>query len=115
MSFLIASTYFTSSVAGFVSSKRKLHVPPNSLAMPKLAVIAFTCPMCGNPFGSGGKRVLIGRPNRSLATSSATISRRKSRFTGAGTGESAGGLDTGDDEFREDERALKDITTARVF
>ena len=60
-------------------------VPPNSFAMPKLTQIDLTWPMCGNPFGSGGKRVAIWRPNRLLATSSATISRMKSR-RGAGVG-----------------------------
>jgi hypothetical protein len=35
--------------------------------------------MCRKPFGSGGKRVAGARPKRPLATSSATISRMKSR------------------------------------
>lgn len=42
------------SPAGFVSSKRRLHTPPWYLANPKLMAIALLCPMCNNPFGSGG-------------------------------------------------------------
>ncbi len=36
---MIESTYSTSSFAGFVSSKRRLHVPPNSAATPKFRQI----------------------------------------------------------------------------
>ena len=32
--------------------------------MPKFRQIDFAWPMCGKPFGSGGKRVAIGRPKR---------------------------------------------------
>src|SRR5215471_8806535 len=91
MSFLIASTYLMSSVNGFVSSNRRLQRPLNSLAIPKLRQIALTCPMCGKPFGSGGNRVRICRPNRLDAASSATISRMKSRRGEAL--DSAGGTD----------------------
>ena len=63
----MASTYLMSSVNGLVSSKRRLQRPPNSVAMPKFRQIDFTCPMCGKPFGSGGKRVAIGRPKRLVA------------------------------------------------
>ena len=45
MSSWIASTYSTSSLAGFVSSNRRWHVPPNSRARPKSIEIAFACPM----------------------------------------------------------------------
>ena len=90
-SFLMASTYFMSSVNGFVSSKRRLHAPPNSCASPKFRQIDFAWPMCRKPFGSGGKRVATWRPKRFVATSSATSSRMKSRrtgFVGAGAVES---------------------------
>src|SRR5262245_47261829 len=113
MSFLIASTYLMSSVEGFVSSNRRLQRPPNSCAMPKFTLIALTWPMCGKPLGSGGKRVAIGRPKRLLATSSATISRMKSRCSG-GVGmaplASNTELDTGGlCDFREVTLVSKDI------
>ena len=52
-------------------------------AMPKFRQIDFAWPMCRKPFGSGGNRVAGGRPKRPVATSSATMSRMKSRFGGA--------------------------------
>jgi hypothetical protein len=52
-------------------------------AMPKFEQIDLAWPMCRNPLGSGGNRVAGARPNRPVATSSATISRMKSRFGGA--------------------------------
>src|SRR6185295_3574452 len=54
---MIESAYLDSSLEGFVSSKRRLHLPPNSTASPKSMDIALACPMCRYPFGSGGKRV----------------------------------------------------------
>ena len=54
---LIESTYSTSSLAGLVSSKRRLQLPPNSRATPKFRQIDLAWPMCRYPFGSGGKRV----------------------------------------------------------
>src|SRR3546814_8859268 len=39
MSLLMASMYSWSSLAGLVSSKRRLHSPPNSLARPKFRQI----------------------------------------------------------------------------
>ena len=47
----------TDSVAGFVSSKRRLQTPLYFSAIPKSIHIALTCPICRYPFGSGGKRV----------------------------------------------------------
>src|SRR5688500_16811678 len=77
-----------SSVNGLVSSNRRLTRPPNSSAIPKFRQTDLACPMCMNPFGSGGKRVATGRPKRLVATSCATISRMKSRRdAGAGGGE----------------------------
>src|SRR5215475_16063945 len=58
----MASTYSTSSVVGLVSSKRRLHLPPNSAARPKSRQIALAWPMCRYPFGSGGKRVCTRPP-----------------------------------------------------
>src|SRR5438046_7745374 len=78
MSFVMASTYLMSAVDGLVSSNLRLQRPPNSRAMPKLRQIDLTWPMWGKPFGSGGNRVAMGRPNRPVAASSATISRMKS-------------------------------------
>src|SRR5690606_30109475 len=52
---------------------------PYSLAIPKFRQIDFACPICRKPLGSGGKRVAGARPKRPVATSSATISRMKSR------------------------------------
>src|SRR5215211_5167281 len=87
----MASTYLMSSVNGFVSSKRRLHRPPNSRAMPKLRQTDFTCPRWGKPLGSGGKRVATGRSKRSVATSSATISLMKSlRAAGGAVSEGTG-------------------------
>src|SRR5262245_44219975 len=57
MSSIMALTYSVSSLLGFVSSKRRLHLPPNSAASPKSRQIALAWPMCKYPFGSGGKRV----------------------------------------------------------
>src|SRR3954470_3433064 len=76
------STYLMSSVAGLVSSKRRLTRPPKSRARPKFRQIDFACPMCRNPLGSGGNRVATCRPNRFVSTSSATRSRIK-LFRGA--------------------------------
>src|SRR6185437_11841 len=109
MSRLNASTYFMSSPAGFVSSNRRLHRPPNSSRMPKFRQIALTWPMCGKPFGSGGKRVAIRRPKRFVATSCATISRMKSRCA-AGAGDSGAGDDTVWTEYERSATLSKDIT-----
>src|SRR6476659_1640760 len=73
----MASTYFMSSVNGFVSSRRRLQRPSKSSASPKFRQMDFACPMCRKPFGSGGKRVVTGRPKRPVATSSSTSSRMK--------------------------------------
>ena len=59
MSSLIESTNSTSSLVGLVSSKRRLHLPPYCLAMPKLMQMLLACPICRYPFGSGGNRVTI--------------------------------------------------------
>ena len=42
---MIESTYSPSSFAGFVSSSRRLQVPPNSRATPKFRQIDLACPM----------------------------------------------------------------------
>src|SRR5438093_11720950 len=74
----MASTYSTSSFVGFVSSKRRLQVPPRSSATPKFRQIDFAWPMCRYPLGSGGNRVAT-RPSCFPATmSSSTIARMKS-------------------------------------
>src|SRR5437868_2027788 len=59
---MMASTYSVSSLDGLVSSKRRLHLPPNSAASPKSRQMAFAWPMCRYPFGSGGKRVCTRPP-----------------------------------------------------
>src|SRR5690349_16045048 len=74
----MASTYSTSSLVGFVSSKRRLQRPLNSRATPKSRQIALAWPICRYPFGSGGNRVCTRPPCRPLRWSSATISRTKS-------------------------------------
>ena len=43
---MIESTYSVSSFEGLVSSKRRLHLPPNSRASPKLMVIDLAWPTC---------------------------------------------------------------------
>ena len=43
---MIDSTYFTSSVSGLVSSKRRWQRPPVSAAMPKFSTIEVAWPMC---------------------------------------------------------------------
>src|SRR5690606_18672552 len=53
----MARTNSGSSLAGLVSSKRRLQRPPNSRAMPKSRQIALAWPMClplGRVAGSGG-------------------------------------------------------------
>ena len=45
MSAWIESMYSSSSLTGFVSSKRRLQWPPNSPAMPKLRQIDLAWPM----------------------------------------------------------------------
>src|SRR5712692_11653086 len=81
---MIESTYSVSSFDGFVSSKRKLVLPPNSSASPKSRQIALACPMCRYPLGSGGKRVCT-RPLYLLVfRSSRMMSRMK--FDGAAVG-----------------------------
>src|SRR5260370_32716321 len=74
---MIESTYSVSSLLGFVSSNRKLHLPPNSRAKPKFRLMDLACPMCRYPFGSGGKRVCTRPPNLFVFRSSMTISRTK--------------------------------------
>src|SRR5208283_3734576 len=54
---MIESTYSCSSFSGFVSSKRRLVLPPNSAARPKLMQMDLAWPMWRYPLGSGGKRV----------------------------------------------------------
>src|SRR5258707_4167998 len=54
---MIDSTYSVSSFEGLVSSKRRLHLPPNSRARPKFRLMDLACPTCRYPLGSGGKRV----------------------------------------------------------
>src|SRR5438309_10595038 len=72
------STYSMSSLVGFVSSKRRLHLPPYCAARPKVRQIDLAWPMCRYPFGSGGKRVQTLPPHFPALTSAATISRMKS-------------------------------------
>src|SRR5437016_2588503 len=74
----MASTYSTSSLVGFVSSNRRLHVPPRSAATPKLRQIDFAWPMCRYPLGSGGNLVATRPWCLPDARSSSTIVRMKS-------------------------------------
>src|SRR2546430_374256 len=71
------STYSVSSFDGLVSSKRRLHLPPNSAANPKSRHMALACPMCRYPFGSGGKRVCTRPPCLPALMSSIMMSRIK--------------------------------------
>ena len=73
----MASTNLVSSLSGFVSSKRKLHLPPFSSAIPKSRQKAFACPMCRHPLGSGGKRVCTADGGSPSAMSCAIIWRIK--------------------------------------
>ncbi len=49
------STYSVSSLAGFVSSKRRLHLPPNCSASPKFRQIDFVVPDVKVAVGFRGK------------------------------------------------------------
>src|SRR5271165_1485800 len=81
---MIPSTYSCSSFSGLVSSKRRLVLPPNSSANPKSMQIAFACPMCKYPLGSGGKRVwMTASPNFFVLRSSMKISRMKLEARGS--------------------------------
>src|SRR5437667_4124960 len=86
---MIESTYSVSSLDGLVSSKRKLHLPPNSVANPKLMLMDLAWPTWRYPFGSGGKRVCTRPPYLLVFKSSRIISRTK--FEGAGVA-SVGGV-----------------------
>src|ERR1051326_2760135 len=74
---MMDSTYSVSSLHGLVSSKRRLHFPPNSLANPKLRLIDLAWPICRYPFGSGGKRVCTRPPYLLVFRSSRIMSRMK--------------------------------------
>src|ERR1700683_4177835 len=74
---MIESTYSVSSFEGFVSSNRRLHLPPNSFASPKFSWMDFAWPMCRYPFGSGGKRVCTRPLNLLVFKSSRMMSRMK--------------------------------------
>src|SRR5215470_18366092 len=71
------STYSVSSLEGLVSSKRRLHLPPNSAANPKSRQMAFAWPMCRYPLGSGGKRVCTCPPCLPVLMSWIMMSRMK--------------------------------------
>src|SRR6185295_6620561 len=77
MSSIIESMYSVSSLDGLVSSKRRLHLPPNSAASPKSRQTALAWPMCRYPFGSGGKRVCTRPPCLPALMSSIMMSRIK--------------------------------------
>ena len=66
------------SLVGFVSSKRRLHRPPNSWAMPKFRQMDFAWPICKCPLGSGGKRVCTCLPIAWLSRSAETFALIKS-------------------------------------
>src|SRR4029077_6067082 len=74
---MMESTYSVSSFDGLVSSNRKLHWPPNSVARPKLRLIDLAWPICRYPFGSGGKRVCTRPPHLLVFKSSRMMSRTK--------------------------------------
>src|SRR5664279_672874 len=74
---MIESTYSCSSFSGLVSSKRRLVLPPNSAASPKLRQMDLAWPMCRYPLGSGGKRVCTRPLNLLVFRSSRTMSRTK--------------------------------------
>src|ERR1017187_2216613 len=92
---MMESTYSCSSLSGLVSSKRRLVLPPNSAASPKLRQMDLAWPMCRYPLGSGGKRVCTRPPNLLVFRSSRMMSRMKldgPDGEGAPSG-SGGGLD----------------------
>ncbi len=66
------------SLVGFVSSKRRLHSPPNSWPMPKFKQMDFAWPICKCPLGSGGKRVCTCLPLVWLFRSAVTLALIKS-------------------------------------
>src|SRR5690606_15681946 len=70
----MASTYSVPSLDGLVSSKRRLHRPPLSMARPKSTQMARAWPMCRYPLGSGGKRVCTRPPWRPASRSASMIS-----------------------------------------
>src|ERR1035437_880864 len=74
---MMESTYSCSSFSGLVSSKRRLVLPPNSAASPKLRQMDLAWPMCRYPLGSGGKRVCPLPPYLLVFTSSRMMSRMK--------------------------------------
>src|ERR1019366_281321 len=74
---MMESTYSCSSFSGLVSSKRRLVLPPNSAARPKLRQMDLAWPMCRYPLGSGGKRVCTRPANLLVFRSSRMISRMK--------------------------------------
>src|SRR5581483_1065094 len=74
---MMESTYSVSSFSGLVSSKRRLVCPPNSSARPKSRQIAFACPMCRYPFGSGGNLVCTRPPYLFVSRSRTMMSRMK--------------------------------------
>src|SRR5258707_249774 len=86
---MMESTYSVSSLEGLVSSKRKLHLPPNSAASPKFRLMDLAWPMCRYPFGSGGKRVCTRPPYLLVCKSSMIISRTKWDWAGASAGVAA--------------------------
>src|SRR5271170_7922833 len=74
---MMESTYSCSSFSGFVSSNRRLVLPPNSSANPKLKQMDLACPICRYPFGSGGKRVCTSPSYFLVSRSRSTVSRIK--------------------------------------
>src|SRR5215213_8624352 len=76
---MIESTYSCSSLVGFVSSNRRLNLPPYSCASPKFRQMLFACPMCKYPFGSGGNRVCTRPPFFPAARSASMICSMKLR------------------------------------
>src|SRR5579863_8166406 len=74
---MMESTYSVSSFEGLVSSNRRLHLPPNSAARPKLMWIDLAWPICRYPLGSGGNRMCTRPPHLLVFKSSRIISRMK--------------------------------------
>src|ERR1019366_2486391 len=81
-SWMIDSTYSVSSLEGLVSSKRRLHWPPNSRARPKFRLMDLAWPTCRYPLGSGGNRVHTRPPYLLVFRSSRIMSRMKLDATG---------------------------------
>ena len=87
---MIESNVLLLFLLGLVSSKRRLVLPPNSAASPKLRQMDLAWPMCRYPLGSGGKRVCT-RPLYLLVFRSSRMMSR-TKLDGRGDGSAVSGV-----------------------